>query len=153
MSALIEAEAVERLAARIAELLEPRLIEALEARVSARADTGQLVDAGTVAQALGLSRATIYEHADALGAIRVGGGDRPRLRFDLKRARSAWTARAEDAEVRTPPQRRPRHPRSTADLLPIQSSPGSPLGGARGPARSRGKSTRARGRRGAAGSL
>jgi len=125
VSALIEAEAVERLATRVAELLEPRLVEALEAR-SAQVDTGQLVDAGTVAQALGLSRATIYAHAEELGAIRVGDGARPRLRFDLSRARSAWTARAEDAEVRTPPQRRTRLARGTADLLPIRGQEGSP---------------------------
>lgn len=122
MSALAEAEAVERLAARVAELLEPRLVEALEVRVSARADTGQLVDAGTVAQALGLSRATIYAHAEELGAIRVGDGDKPRLRFDLERARSAWRDSSREEPAPKPANRASRRrPRSGAPLLPIRS--------------------------------
>ncbi|CAN5794574.1 hypothetical protein BH24ACT25_BH24ACT25_04740 [soil metagenome] len=120
--ALVKAEAVDRLAEKVAELLEPRLIEALEARLSAEVDAPRLVDAHKVADALGLTRATVYAMADELGAIRVGDGQKPRLRFDLERARSAWSARAEDAEVRTPPQRRPGQPRTRArgELLPVR---------------------------------
>ena len=123
MSALIEDEALDRLAVRVAELLEPRLVEALEAR-SAQLDTGQLVDAGTVAQALGLSRATIYAHADELGAIRVGDGDKPRLRFDLEQARSAWRDSSREEPAPKPANRAARRrPRSAgAPLLPIREN-------------------------------
>jgi hypothetical protein len=43
---------------------------------------GQLVDAASVARMLGVSRDWVYEHATDLGAIRLGTGRRPRLRFD-----------------------------------------------------------------------
>lgn len=48
-----------------------------------------LVDAAAVAVTLGVSRAFVYEHAEALGAVRLGG-KRGRLRFDLDRARAAF---------------------------------------------------------------
>src|ERR1035441_9781222 len=41
-----------------------------------------LVEPEELARTLGVSRSTIYEHADELGAVEVGGGSRPRLRFD-----------------------------------------------------------------------
>jgi len=63
-------ESIEALAVRLAEL------------VSDRAGTGRLIDAQEVARRYGVSRAFVYEHADEVGAIRVGAGPRPRLRFD-----------------------------------------------------------------------
>jgi hypothetical protein len=51
----------------------------------------QLVDAQTLAEALGVRRETVYAHADELGAIRLGSGAKPRLRFDLDTAREAFT--------------------------------------------------------------
>lgn len=44
-----------------------------------------LVDATAIARQFGLSRDTVYERADELGAIRIGDGPRPRLRFDPAR--------------------------------------------------------------------
>lgn len=32
----------------------------------------------------------VYQHADELGAIRLGGGRRPRLRFDPRVVRERW---------------------------------------------------------------
>ena len=113
-------EAVDRLAEKVAELLEPRLIEALEARLSAEVDAPRLVDAHKVADALGLTRATVYAMADELGAIRVGDGDKPRLRFDLERARSAWRDREEPAPKPANRAAR-RRPRTSAPLLPIRA--------------------------------
>jgi len=50
--------------------------------VSDRARSDGWIDANEVAARHGVSRAFVYEHADDLGAISVGGGSRPRLRFD-----------------------------------------------------------------------
>lgn len=52
----------------------------------------RMVDAAGLADALGLSRAYVYEHADQLGAIRTGTGPRARLRFDVSDARDRLTA-------------------------------------------------------------
>jgi len=48
-----------------------------------------LVDAATLAATLGVSRDFVYEHADELGALRLGNGPRARLRFDVERAIAA----------------------------------------------------------------
>jgi hypothetical protein len=69
----LDAESVEALARRLAELLGPR--EPTRARV-------QLITAEEVARWWGISRRWVYDHADELGARRLGGGRRPRLRFD-----------------------------------------------------------------------
>jgi len=71
----IDGESVEAIALRVAELL------------AAQAPTGRavrLVDATTVAGALGVERDWVYAHADRLGAVRLGG-PRGRLRFDYRR--------------------------------------------------------------------
>lgn len=54
----------------------------------------RLVDAQTLADGLGVRRETVYAHADELGAIRLGGGSKPRLRFDLEAAREAFACYA-----------------------------------------------------------
>lgn len=54
----------------------------------------RLVDAQTLADALGVRRETVYAHADELGAIRLGDGSKPRLRFDLETAREAFACYA-----------------------------------------------------------
>lgn len=54
----------------------------------------RLVDAQALADALGVRRETVYAHADELGAIRLGGGSKPRLRFDLEAAREAFACYA-----------------------------------------------------------
>jgi DNA-binding IclR family transcriptional regulator len=106
----------ERVAERVAELLDQ--------------DPPGLVDAATVARVLGVSRETVYDHADRLGARRLGSGARPRLRFDLERALAAWAQRpSRQPELAAPPQRRRRR-RSTettaagVPLLPIHGGEG-----------------------------
>lgn len=104
-------------------------IEAIAQRVAERLATerqnGQppLVDAAAVARLLGVSRDTVYAHADELGAIRLGSGDRARLRFDprgLVAGRGPTDSRA--ASVR--PGRRGGRTlpgsRSGGQLLPIR---------------------------------
>jgi hypothetical protein len=51
-----------------------------------------LVDAASVAEHLGVSRDYVYEHADDLGARRLGSGPRARLRFDLAEVDSRLTS-------------------------------------------------------------
>ena len=46
---------------------------------------GALVDAAQLATTLGVSRAFVYEHADALGGVRLGTGRKARFRFDIER--------------------------------------------------------------------
>jgi hypothetical protein len=65
---------------------EPSSVEPLSKKEPAR-----LVDAGTLAALLGVSRRYVYEHADELGAVRLGGGAKPRLRFDAGAAKTAMS--------------------------------------------------------------
>jgi hypothetical protein len=67
---------IEALATRLAELLgdpSPK---------SDRRDGGDMITAAEVSARWGISRRWVYENAGALGAMRLGGGPRPRLRFD-----------------------------------------------------------------------
>lgn len=52
-------------------------------------DRAPLVDASVLAVELGVSRDWVYEHADALGVLRLGNGPKARLRFDPVAARAA----------------------------------------------------------------
>ncbi len=65
---------VEAVARRVVELLSDGLIVAPA--------SPDLVDAAELARRLGIRRSWVYAHADDLGAIRLGAGPRPRLRFD-----------------------------------------------------------------------
>jgi hypothetical protein len=66
--------------------LDAQDIDAIAESVAARLggllnDTPRFVDAAAVARLLGVERDWVYEHADQLGGIRLGG-PRGRLRFD-----------------------------------------------------------------------
>jgi hypothetical protein len=63
-------ELLERLAERVADLVVDRV-----------AAGPPLVDAEALAIHLGVSPGYVYEHADELGARRLGSGPRARLRF------------------------------------------------------------------------
>jgi hypothetical protein len=67
-------EAIEALARRLAELIEPAPEPA--------AGRERLLSAEEVARWWGVSRRWVYEHASDLGVRRLGAGLRPRLRFD-----------------------------------------------------------------------
>ncbi len=88
---------VDAIAERVAERLRP-------AEASPR--PAELVDARTVAQALGVSDKSVYRHAAELGAVRVGR----RLRFDIARALASWPAGEGDRF----PSERSQPPRSPA---------------------------------------
>src|SRR6266498_4024868 len=76
-------EVVEVIARRVAELL----------RHEAKAPV-ELVDAAELARRLGIERSWVYTHAIELGALKLGGGSRPRLRFDPQLAVERIRARA-----------------------------------------------------------
>jgi hypothetical protein len=84
--AVIADEVVARLAPRVEEWLRDLLADR---EPPAPAELPQLVDAATLAHLLGVSRSWVYDHADTLAAVRIGDGERPRLRFDVELARSA----------------------------------------------------------------
>src|SRR5215218_10570219 len=89
-----EVEAIaESVVERISELIRPRLWLGL-------------VDAADVARRLGVHENWVYGHADQLGAIRLGDGEKARLRFDLERV-----ARAIGATELEPTGRSPGRPR------------------------------------------
>jgi hypothetical protein len=75
----IDATWVDAVARRVAELM----------RGDGERLSGRLVDAATLAAELGVGRSWVYEHSDELGAVRLGGGTRPRLRFDIVAVRAA----------------------------------------------------------------
>lgn len=91
----IEATAIEAIARRVAQLLggEP--------------DGWKLLDAAAVAEKLSVERDWVYEHAEELGAIRLGG-PRGRLRFDPDTLKDR--VRASVSEGAGPARRRGRRP-------------------------------------------
>lgn len=79
-------QAVEQVATRVAQILNRRQQDQERQRMSE--PTGMLT-VSQLAQHLHLNRAWVYEHADQLGAIRLGDGPKARLRFDLHTAKTA----------------------------------------------------------------
>jgi hypothetical protein len=74
--------------------LSPEDVEAVARRTvellnGAGASTFKLVGARELADRLGVSVDYVYGHAAQLGAVRLGGGQRPRIRFDVEAARRA----------------------------------------------------------------
>jgi hypothetical protein len=57
-----------------------------------------LLTAAEVAERFSVARGWVYENADALGAVRIGGGSRPRVRFEPERVRAALTRRLDSGE-------------------------------------------------------
>lgn len=100
---------VETLARRVAELLLGKEIV-----------HGGLLDAVEVARRFEVSRDYVYRHADELGAVRLGTGRKPRLRFDP--AKVAEALRGSDWEERQRKSKSVRR-RPKVTLLPIRESP------------------------------
>ena len=69
----LDPESIEALALRLAELL---------GHAEERPRRRELISAEEVARWWGVGRRWVYDHADELGARRLGAGSRPRLRFD-----------------------------------------------------------------------
>ena len=102
------------------------LADLIADRLSDRA-AGELIDAAELARRLGRNREWIYDHSDSFGAIRLGGGERPRLLFRwpaaLERLEQLEAKPPRRGKVRATPTKRPRKQRTvgTAELLPIRA--------------------------------
>jgi len=123
-AAEIGPETIEQIAHRVVELLR---LDPLRAEDTESQST-KLMDARQLAKHLGLNRAWIYEHANELGAIVLGDGPRPRLRFDPEAAAQVLRTRRRrrekpgyvaQAAERSRPARRRRRTEDTVPLLPI----------------------------------
>ena len=110
-----------KLSPQAIESIARRVIELLPRDVSVQVE---LVDAAELAKRLGVDRSWVYTHAIELGAIRLGGGSRPRLRFDPQLAIARIRARAERSADQGPARRRAPSRRPTGAggprLLPIK---------------------------------
>jgi hypothetical protein len=88
-----------------------------------------LLDANEIAKRHGVSREFVYEHADELGAVRLGTGPRPRLRFNpaavaerLAAISAAGSSSTDSRLERTPATRRKRAAAPDRRLLPIRDA-------------------------------
>lgn len=110
-----------KLSPQAVDAIARRVIELLPRDVTARVE---LVDGAELARRLGVQRSWVYTHAIELGAIRLGGGSRPRLRFDPQLAIARIRDRVEHGVAERPVRRQPRaRPGSTShrpQLLPIK---------------------------------
>jgi hypothetical protein len=111
--------------------LDPQTVEAIARRVvgllrEQERRAGELIDAAELARRLGVERSWVYTHAIELGAVKLGGGPRPRLRFDPKDAIERIRERALGRDTQAPATRRRRPPQASAfedpRLLPIKPS-------------------------------
>jgi hypothetical protein len=75
----LDPSTLERLARRTAELLADRL---QIPKAPPQHELPELLTAAEVSAWWGVHRGWVYEHASELGAIRIGSGRRPTLRFD-----------------------------------------------------------------------
>jgi len=94
---------------RLADRLVDRLVVRLGALIPERVDP--LVDAVEIARMLGRTRSWVCEHADELGAVRLGSGPRPRLGFSPVRAAAQPEQANEPAPLTLPQQANPRRSR------------------------------------------
>lgn len=112
----LDPQATDAIARRVVELLEKRGLQRRE-----------LVDAAELARRLGIERSWVYTHAIELGAVKLGSGTKPRLRFDPEIA-ARVLRKVEDKSAADPPARsgkRAGQPqgveKAAARLLPIAS--------------------------------
>ena len=90
----LDPQAVEAIARRVVEILERRGLKGRE-----------LVDAAELARRFGIERSWVYSHAIELGAVKLGQGSKPRLRFDLQIAARVLRGLAMDRRLTRPPAR------------------------------------------------
>lgn len=119
----LDSASVEAIAHRVADLLGTERAEAGVVAVP------ELIDAAEVARRFSVTRSYVYEHSVELGALHLGEGLRPRLRFDAaivaERLTLCSTSResARPAEpIPGPKTRTPRKRTTGAErpLLPIR---------------------------------
>lgn len=113
---VLASESVDAIARRVIEL-----------RHVGSASPTDWVDAATLASHLGVTRGFVYEHADELGARRLGDGPKARLRFSIAIAEqsSCFVDRWSEVPANRVAKAKTRSPRRSAigvvpDLLPIR---------------------------------
>jgi hypothetical protein len=110
----LDPQTTEAIARRVVELLEKRGLQNRE-----------LVDAAELARRLAIERSWVYSHAIELGAVKLGSGSKPRLRFNPEVAAQVLRRAGEGPEA-DPPARsgkrasQPRGSQGKAQLLPIR---------------------------------
>jgi predicted DNA-binding transcriptional regulator AlpA len=107
---------IDELADRLGEVIVERVVEAINAEsTNARVahEPAVWLDAREAASRLGVTREWVYEHANELGASRIGNGPRPRLRFPAE-----LLARRTHAEQPARVNRRSK----PAGLIPIRTA-------------------------------
>lgn len=108
---------------RLAQTLAPVVARSLGA-------PGRLLDASEIARQCGVSRGWVYAHAAELGAFRLGGGPRPRLRFDarvVEQALQEGFQRGAGSVSRRRVSRGAKSTRTGVELLPIGPGRGVPF--------------------------
>lgn len=108
---VLDSTSIDEIADRLTDAVVARIIDVIRIEgLIARAGVGlRWLDAQEVAARLGVSREWVYEHADELGARRIGSGRRPRLRFPAQSLDRPANASGGAAESSSPSrlQRRP----------------------------------------------
>jgi hypothetical protein len=104
----LDAEDVEAIARRVTELL--RADESPDA---------QYVDASTIARRFGVTRAWVYQHKTELGAVPLGSGPKPRLRFAIARVPQLLGTERDAAPPRRRGRPRTSRPPRTPSGLPV----------------------------------
>jgi hypothetical protein len=110
---------------------EPDPLEQLLLAAAADADGGatRLLTVADVAAVLRLDPGWVYDHAQALGALRLGRGPRSPVRFEARTLAASLRALAQGAElsvsalqprVRSRESRASRRSTSSPELLPIR---------------------------------
>jgi len=111
----LDPQAVEAIARRVVEILERKGLQERE-----------LVDAAELARRFGIERSWVYSHAIELGAVKLGKGPKPRLRFDPQIAARVLRRVGGDAAADPPARsgKRAGQPsgrgESGAQLLPVR---------------------------------
>ncbi len=79
----LDPSVIAEIADRLSDAVVARVVEVLrvEGLIPKARAARPWLDAQEVAQRLGVCREWVYEHAEELGASRIGTGPRPRLRF------------------------------------------------------------------------
>jgi hypothetical protein len=108
---LLDDRAIEAIARRVTQLLRHDPVAAAHER---------LVSAAEIARRFGVSRAWVYENADRLGAVRLGRGARPRLRFDPQKVEKRLNAAHERASPGPWRQLGDERSIADADLIPLR---------------------------------
>jgi hypothetical protein len=127
---------VDELADRLASRIVPKIADLVSTSAPSPPAQTQPTGAGfwttrRVAEHYGVAVGFIYQHADELGCIRLGGSSRPRLRFDPDVVRVRWPLVSGRLPELAPTRRRstsPRHSRrrpadASSDLLEFDREP------------------------------